>query len=142
MDFLPPSPEDRLSGASGEPLEVIGSFVAHFSLGAADCSHRVRVVRGLSHECIVGWDLSGSIQCSIVSDGNGRLQFFTSPSRTSTGPLRWPVCMLSSRWSFRRSRSRLYREGFVAVVVTRYRTSAWWSQTSKHLNAAHGQLIG
>ena len=86
MDFLPPSPEDRLSGASGEPLEVIGSFVAHFSLGAADCSHRVRVVRGLSHDCIVGRDLLGSIQCSFVSDGNGRLQFFTSPSRTSTVP--------------------------------------------------------
>ena len=86
MDFLPPSPKDRLSGASGEPLEGIGSFVAHFSLGAADCSHRVRVVRGLSHECIVGRDLLGSIQCSIVSNGNGRLQFFTSPSCTPTVP--------------------------------------------------------
>ena len=85
-DFLSPSPEDQLCGASGEPLEVVGSFIAHFSLGAADCSHQVRVLWGLSHKCIVGRDLFGSIQCSIVSDGNGRLQFFTSPSRTSAVP--------------------------------------------------------
>ena len=44
------------------------------------------MVRGLSHECIIGQDLLGGIQCSIVSDGNGQLQFFTSPSRTSTVP--------------------------------------------------------
>ena len=42
---------------SGEPLEFVGSFVAHFSLGAADSRHRVQLVQSLSHECMVGRDL-------------------------------------------------------------------------------------
>ena len=87
--FTMDSPHLALSGPSGEQLTVVGSFVAHLVIGAAECRHRVSVVHGLQYDCLVGRDLLSTIPCSIASDGNGHLTFVSTPTRVSTIQ---PVC--------------------------------------------------
>ena len=86
-NFTVDSPHPALSGPSGEQLTVVGPFVAHLVIGAAECHHPVLVARGLQYDCLDGSDLLSTILCSIVSDGNGHLTFVSTPTRVSTSNL-------------------------------------------------------
>ena len=50
--FTVDSPHLALSGPSGEQLTVVGSFVPHLVIGAAECRYRVSVVRGLQYRIV------------------------------------------------------------------------------------------
>ena len=78
-----PDGQNSLVGADGKPLECVGDALTQLSLGDANCLHRMRVVRDLQHDCIVGRDVLSHIPCTITS-GAGRLFFSTQPANVST----------------------------------------------------------
>ena len=86
----------KLIGANGQPLEAVASAIVQLELGDATCWHRVRIVKGLPRDCIVGRDVLSHIPCTI-SSGQGRMFFSTSPASISTVGSDYGVLKLKSK---------------------------------------------
>ena len=68
----------NLIGATGSQLEILGEVDVKIEIGNAICEHNVLVVRGRTHDCILGRDMLQAIPCQMKSDG-AKSQFSNSP---------------------------------------------------------------
>ena len=82
-DLLALRQNEDLVGPSGESLDIVAALEADLILQGAEIRQRVRVVRGLAYDCLIGRDVLAYIPCKISSNGEGSLSFSTGNTQNT-----------------------------------------------------------